>query len=270
MKKIIFLSMFAILFSSCDQLLQIVSEAANSHETNELTKNEVSEGLKTALTVGAENSVDILHAQNGYLADKAVKIFLPKEAANLLSKAKANKFAKTLGLDKQIMNMEVDVIMRINRAAEDAASEAKPIFVGAIKNMSLPQAWDILKGKNPMASSQTMNFDSAAATHYLQSTTYDQLKQAFMPKINLALDKKLVGNVSTNEAWSKLIGIYNKVAPYIGGEKLNPSLAEYVTEKALNGLFLKVGETEKEIRREPAVWAKKVAKDILNRVFGRK
>jgi hypothetical protein len=271
MKKIIGFIFVLAMFSSCDQLLKIANETANNYQNNnELTKEEVADGLKTALNVGAENSVNILHAQDGYFADMAVKIFLPKEAGDLLEKAKTNNMAKTLGLDKQIQQLESDVILRINRAAENAATEAKPIFINAITGLSIPQAWDILKGRNPMAATQTMGFDSAAATHYLQSATYPALKQAFTPKINLALDKKLVGNISTNEAWNKLTGVYNKVAPYIGGQQLNPSLSDYVTEKALDGLFFKVAQTEKEIRREPAVWAKKVAKDILNKVFGRK
>jgi hypothetical protein len=266
---IIFLVGITLFTVSCDQLAQIAQQTANGSQNNQLTQAQVTEGLKTALSVGAENSVNLLHAKNGYFTDQAVKIFLPKEASDLLTKAKSNKMAQSLGLDKQIADLEADVILRINRAAEDAAVEAKPIIVSAITNLSLPQAWDILKGRNPMAATQTANFDSAAATHYLQSSTYPQLKQAFEPKINVALDKKLVGNISTNEAWTKLTTVYNKVAPYIGGQQLNPSLSDFVTTKALDGLFYKVALTEKDIRKNPAVWAKKVAKDILNKVFGR-
>ncbi len=284
MKHITILLISIIFLSSCDQLMKVANQAAKDYQNGgsagQLTKEQVADGLKTALKVGTENSVNLLHGANGYFADQAVKILLPKEAEDLLLKAKNNSFAKKLGLDNQIQKMQNDVILRVNRAAEDAAVEAKPIFVNAITSLNLSQAWDILKGRNPLASSNSNSsmmqgtkaiaaFDSSAATHYLKSATYSQLKIAFKPKIDNSLNKKLVGNISTNQAWTKLITLYNKVAPYIGGQKLNPSLSDYVTQKALDGLFLKVAGVEREIRRNPGVWAKKAAQAILEKVFGK-
>ena len=276
MRKIVVFFVGLLLLTSCDELLKIAGDVAQDYQNgggSQLTKQQVVDGLKTALKVGAENAVGILHKQDGYFADQAVKILLPKDAYDLLQKAKNNKMAKTLGVSTQIQKMENDVVLRLNRAAEDAAVEAKPIFVNAISNLNISQAWDILNGKNPLQHSGTqsiMAFDSSAATHYLRDATYTQLKSKFKPKIDNSLNKKLVGNISTNEAWTKTVTLYNKVAPYIGGKKLNPSLSDYATEKALDGLFLNVANVEKEIRRNPSQWAKKVAKDILEKVFGHK
>ena len=275
MKKLLFFISVIVVFASCDQLLKVAGDVAkeyNNGGSSQLTKQQVTEGLKTALQAGTENAVGVLHQQNGYFADQTVKIMLPSDAYNLLKKAKNNKMAKTLGVSSKIQQLESDVVLRLNRAAEDAAIEAKPIFINAISNLNLSQAWDILKGRNPLhhsGSQSVMVFDSAAATHYLKDATFNQLKASFKPKIDASLNKKLVGNISTNEAWTKIITLYNQVAPYIGGKKLNPSLSDYATTKALDGLFLKVSEVEKDIRRNPGVWAKKLAKSILDKVFGK-
>ena len=243
MKKltIIFLIGLSISFSSCDILMQVLEEA--STETS-LTNSEIIKGLKEALTVGTGSSVNILNANDGYFKDNAVKILLPPEANVIIE-----NIQKVPGLGQKTID---DLILRINRSAEDAASEAKPIFIDAVKTMTIQDGMKILKGNN------------TAATTYLKNKTYTKLVSAFKPKINTSLDKKLVGNISTNKAWTDITTIYNKVAPFIGKPKVNTSLSDYVTRRALDGLFLKVGDEEKKIRSNPLDYVS----DIIKKVFG--
>jgi hypothetical protein len=150
-----------------------------------------------------------------------------------------------------------DVLLRINRAAEDAVTEAKPIFVNSIKSMTIPDAVDILKGEDD------------AATRYLYRTTYNNLYELYRPKIRTSLDKKLVGNTSTAQSWDLLTDKWNKVAGTVVGqvaglETVEIDLDEYLTAKALEGLFLKIEQEEKHIRENPAARVS----DILKRVFG--
>lgn len=232
-----------------------------------LTEEEVADGLRTALIVGADTSVATLHANNGYLADMAVKIFLPTEAKPILDAANSST-ARSLGLDVVLNNLIEDVITRMNHAAENAAIEAKPILTTAVSRLSLTQAWDILKGVNPLNPNKSAGFDSTAATNYLRFATYDSLKFVFSDDIDLALDKDLAGGVSTNEAWGELASYYNQVAPLLGGKTVDAKLGSHVTGKALDGLFYKVGMAEKEIRRDPLAWAEKWGENILKIVFG--
>lgn len=250
MKKIYTLLLAAVLFlSSCDILQQILEQGAKSQS---LTNSEIIEGLKKALSTGTESSTNLLHARDGFLKDQAVKILLPPEAEVI-----TQNLAKIPGVGQQTID---DLILKINRSAEDAAVEAKPIFIDAIKNMTIQDGMNILKGK----SGNTSSFDSTAATVYLKGRTYQNLKAAFAPKINASLNKKLVGNISTSSAWSNVINLYNKIAPLIGKQKINPDLGAYVTEKALNGVFLKIGVEEKKIRKNPMSYAS----DIIKKVFG--
>jgi len=171
------------------------------------------------------------------------------------------------------------LIWTAKSAATETASEAGPIFSTAITDLSITQAMDILQGTNPAGStSKTLKseseFDSTAATNYLIATTYQPLSDAFAPKISNSLDKKIVGNVSTNQAWSELTGRFNglldrqilgiSLGQLLGLNRVDTELGPFVTEKGLDGLFMKVGNEEKKIRRNPYEWAL----DILQRVFG--
>lgn len=238
-----------LFLGSCDILLEILNSAGSS---TALTQSEIVEGLKKALSVGAESSSKVLHTQDGYFKDKAVKIFFPPEANVIIE-----NLSKVPGVGQKTVD---DVVLRINRAAEDAAIEAKPIFINAITSMTVTDGMNILQGKSNYKS----GFDSTAATMYLKDKTYSSLVSAFSPKINASLDKKLVGNVSTTSAWKNMTNIYNKIAPFIGKPKVTTNLGAYVTKKALDGLFIKVGEEEKKIRKEPF----KYASDIIKKVFG--
>jgi hypothetical protein len=254
----IFIVLTAPFFNACDLL--------NTTDTNPLSENEVIEGLKTALLVGTDTSVSVVSNLNGFYKDEAIKILLPPEA-DIIYQYKDNILFTATGLDKKLE----EAIMAINYAAEDAAKEAAPIFKSAITDMSISDGWSILNGTNPAASKKAESFDSTAATAYLKSTTYTQLSNAFSPKINTSLDKKLVGNFSSNQLWGTLTTSYNSVANKSFGmipPIQNTNLGVYVTGKALDGLFLKVSDQERQIRRDPLKWAETAVGNILERVFG--
>jgi len=252
--------------SGCAELMNIVSMPSSS--TPGLSSSEIIEGLKTALLVGTDTSVSVTSRLNGYYKDEAIKILLPPEAEKIYAN-KNNALFRLSGLDKKLE----DAVLAINRAAEDAAKEAGPIFKSAITGLSISDGYSILKGKNPAAQVQTSSFDSTAATGYLRSTTYIQLRDAFSPKINVSLDKALIGRYSPNQIWNTLTSSYNTIASKSMG-LIEPvpttNLGQYVTEKALDGLFFKVSIQEKEIRKDPGKWAKTAVGNILQRVFGNK
>lgn len=232
--------------AGCAELMQLAQSTLD--EGRPLTTQEIIAGLKEALVVGTGKSVDILGAVDGYYKDELVKIMLPPEAGIIV-----NNVNKIPGGNQLIEN----VLLSINRAAEDAVSEAKPIFVNSIKSMTIQDAVGILKGADN------------AATQYLHKTTYNQLFELYKPKIGNSIDKKLVGNISTRESWDELTGKYNEVAKSIVGQvaglkPVETELDEYLTHKALDGLFLKIEAEEKRIREEPLARVS----ELLKRVFG--
>ena len=241
--NLIFL-IFPILFIiSCDKTEEIVNLLDEA-----LTEEEVTEGLKEALTIGTDTAVSIVSVIDGYYGDEIIKIFLPPEA-DIIVDNMDDPLLIAIGIDVLIE----DVILRINRAAEDAATEAIPIFVDAITSMTITDAFEILNGED------------TAATHYLKQNTYNELKEAFQPKINIALDKPLVGGISTNESWNILTTAYNNIAQFIPEwNEVNTDLDEHATKKALDGLFIKVADEEKDIRNDPLARVT----DILRKVFG--
>jgi len=236
----------AFIFSSCAELMQVAQQTLD--EDRPLTQSEIIAGLKEALVVGTNSSVKILGVTDGYYKDEAVKILLPPEADIIM-----DNIGRIPGGQKLLD----DVLLRINRAAEDAVTEAAPIFVNSIKSMTIKDAVGILKGEDN------------AATQYLHRTTYDQLVVLYSPKIQASLDKKLVGNVSTKQSWDALVLKWNNVANSVVGQvaglkPLETELEDYLTEKALDGLFLKLENEEQLIRKDPAARVT----DILKRVFG--
>lgn len=264
MKKLAIISLILIpvFLNSCEFL---------KTDGNGITTEEVIEGLKTALIVGTDTSVVKTSAVNGYYGDPLLKILLPEEA-KIITDNLDNPLLSALGLPEMIE----DVILSINRSAEDAASDAGPIFKDAITSLTISDAWDILKGINPASNKKESGFDSTAATAYLRSTTYAALVETFSPFINSALDKDIsVLGFSANEAWNTLTSLYNKAANSILdiGDVLKPvntDIGEYTVGKALDGLFLKVGEEEIKIRRDPWAWASETVGKILTKVFGQK
>ncbi len=229
-------------------LLAIVPCFMVSCETDEgIEEYEIIEGLKSALKVATDTSVAITSIEDGYYQDELIKILLPEEAKVVYD----NKDIVP-GLSLLID----DVVMKINRSAEDAAKEATPIFVKAISDMTIADATNILHSSD------------SAATEYLIAHTSDELFAAFQPKINASLDKPLVGNVSTNDTWNEVITVYNNFAESLAGQLLSLNtvdvdLSEHVTNKALDGLFVKVKDEEKDIRNN--VNAR--VNEILQKVF---
>jgi hypothetical protein len=237
-----------ILGSSCEML-----------EESGLGDSDIAQGLKTALEVGTDSSVFKTSATDGFYKNAALKILLPPEANVIV-----NNIGKVPGGNQLLEN----VILRINRSAEDAAKSAAPIFKKSIQDLSISDALAILHGTNPADSKKSASFDSTAATAYLRSTTFLELTDAFSVPINASLDKDLIGGVSTNDAWNELTSAYNSVCWVFGEKKVQTTLGAYVTQRALDGLFMKVGEEEIKIRRDPWQWIKTTVGDILTKVFG--
>ena len=233
-----------ILLTACAELLNIVQTAAPVP----LTEEEVISGLKEALKTGARNSSKILSAENGYYADAAVKILLPEEARVIV-----DNISKIPGGEKLVE----DVVLRINRAAEDAAKEAAPVFVNSIEQMTVSDAFNILKGADN------------AATLYLRNTTYNELYTLYKPKIQSSTEKDIIGTVSTMDSWTALTGKWNTLANSVAGrladlKPVNTDLNDYLTKKALDGIFLKVENEELKIRKDVSARIS----PILQRVFG--
>jgi hypothetical protein len=213
-----------------------------------LTEEEVVSGLKEALITGAKNSAQKLAAENGYYGDEAVKILLPEEAQAIL-----NNISKLPGGDQLVQ----DVILRINRAAEDAARDVAPIFASSVRQMTIMDAFGILKGADN------------AATEYLKRTTYAELYSLYKPKIQVSTEKKIVGNVSTKDSWDALTGKWNSLANSVAGriaslKPVNTDLDDYLTNRALSGMFMKVENEELKIRKDVSARIS----PILQRVFG--
>ncbi|MCC6286991.1 MAG: DUF4197 domain-containing protein [Chitinophagaceae bacterium] len=198
-----------------------------------LSTDEIAAGLKEALSVGAEKAGNNLSALNGYFGNAAIKILMPEEAK------KAEQKLRAIGLGKQVD----EAILSMNRAAEDAAKSAAPIFVNAIKQMSIKDAANILKGGD------------FAATNYLKDKTTISLTEAFRPVIEKSLEK-----VDATKYWNTVFTAYNKVSL----NKINPDLVAYVTEKALSGIFYQVAQEEQQIRKDPLARTS----DLLKKVFG--
>ncbi|MCW0483257.1 DUF4197 domain-containing protein [Gaoshiqia sediminis] len=248
MKRILSLfALSALLLAGCAELQQVAQTIYN--EERPLTQTEIIAGLKQALTVGVDSSVAKLAASNGYLNDLAVKILLPPEAEVITS-----NLSKLPGGQQMVDK----VITGINQAASDAAKEAAPIIANSIKSMTIQDAAGILTGGD------------YAATDYLKRTNYDALLKLYQPKIEGSLDKKLVGNLSAQQSWDEMTGKWNQVAGSLVGQVANlqtveTDLSAYLTQRALDGLFLKIGETEKNIRQDPAARVT----ELLKRVFGK-
>jgi len=235
---------FVLVLSSCDVLNEAANQANNLVNSNEnsteapaLTNTEVIAGLREALNVGIDNSVKSTSVLDGFLKNTDIRLPFPPDAEKVKQKA------LDLGLDGQVEKFETT----LNRAAEEASKEAAPIFIDAIKNMTVQDGFEILNGGN------------GAATKYLKEQTQDKLKAAFMPKVKDAISK-----VELTKYWNPLINKYNTAMTLTGGQKLNPDLDEFVTDKAIEGLFFMVEKEENKIRLDPVARIT----DLLSRVFG--
>lgn len=237
------LSALLLSFSSCDVLNSAAETYLETSSTGEgtksLTNQEVISGLKEALTIGIQNAVDVTSVTNGFLENSEIKIPFPESAEAMKQKA------IDWGLESQVDK----VVTTLNRAAEDAAKEATPIFIEAIKNMTVQDGFAILNG------------GEGAATEFLRKNTSEELIVVFAPKVQNSIEK-----VKLTQYWEPVAKRYNQAMIFTGGEKVDTDLNRYVTEQAIDGLFTMVAKEENEIRQDPAARVT----DLLSRVFGSK
>lgn len=231
-KRIFAFFLILLPLTACDTLQEIVDEGLNS---GMLSEEEVGRGLKQALEFGIAEGAQKLSAKNGYF-NSPYRILLPEDVRKVTDKLQA-----VPGFSQ----LEGEVLKWINEGAEDAATRARPIFVQAIRSMTIRDAFDILMG------------DKDAATRYLQRATYDQLYAEFNPVITNSLDK-----FDGRKIWQDGVSKYNAL-PFV--DDLNPDLDDYVTQEALKGLFAMVEKKEVDIRDN--VQARTT--DLLRRVFSR-
>lgn len=242
MKTIIQVISFTLLLPlvSCSQIdfnkigTDINKEIKNVNGKKPLSNDEIIRGLKEALNVGSNNASSTASKTDGYFKHPVIKIPFPPEAKKMESSL------RSIGMNKQVD----DFVMTVNRAAEEAAKQAAPIFMEAVRNMTITDGLNILKGSD------------TAATGYLRKTTSNPLHDKFKPVIQTAIQK-----VDVTKYWNPLVTAYDRL-PFV--TKVNPDLEEYITQRALTGLFYLVSQEETKIRKDPMARVS----DILKRVFG--
>ena len=222
MKKLLILPILLctlIPLSGCDTLTAIQNSTTSIPGQTTPTQFEIGNALKQALEFGTTKSSDKLSTVDGFFANAAVRILFPPEAQ------KVETTLRTLGLGKLADN----VILSMNRAAEDAAKQAKPIFIAAVKQMTIQDVTNILLGNQD------------AATQYFKRTTTSGLSSIFKPIVQNSLNK-----VGATKYYTDAATAYNKV-PFV--TKVNPDISEYVTQKAIDGIFIEIAQEELNIRR---------------------
>lgn len=215
MKKII-LFVSVLVLSSCAELQTI----AQNYPQAGLNNDQIASGLRQALDMGIEKQVTKLTEKNGFYSNELVRINLPPELQ------KVDKTLRDVGLS----SLADEGLKVLNRAAEAAVKEATPIFVSAVKEINFNDARNILTGTND------------AATKYLTNKTETQLYAKFNPVVTNSLER-----VGATQIWSNIIQKYNSL-PLTS--RVNPDLADYVTNEALNGVYTMIAVEEKEIREK--------------------
>lgn len=231
MRSLILLSFLFFTISAKAQIKDILNKAKNTIENQ--GQGEYASGLKEALEIGVGAAVDKLSAEKGYL-DSPYKILIPNEAQQIINKVK---------MVPGFQDVETKLIDQMNKAAEIAAKKATPIFVDAIKQMTIQDAVSIVKGSDN------------AATMYLEKTSRQNLYNAFLPVIQSALDE-----INARTYWASVVKAYNSI-PLV--KKVNPSLDQHVNDKALDGLFSLIAVKELGIRSD----VNQRTSDLLKRVF---
>jgi hypothetical protein len=198
-----------------------------------LDEQTVAQGLKQALEVGTERTVLKTSRVDGFLGNALIRIALPEQYRHMA------QTMRKIGFGREVDDLET----AMNRAAEQAASEARPVFVNAIKQMSLPDAYRILRGGN------------TAATDYFRAHTADTLREKFRPVVERSMK-----NVGLYKAYNRLADRYNKL-PFVTTPAVD--LDTYVTNRTLKGLFTVLGQQEKRIRKDPAARTT----ELLRKVF---
>jgi Protein of unknown function (DUF4197) len=234
MKKLFTLSLIiiSITLGSCDVINQAAGAAGAA---TGISNAEAGSGIKEALAQGIVKSVLQLNTTDGFFKDAIYKVLLPPDAK------KIENTLRSLGFNSMVDK----AILQINRGAEDAAGYAKPIFVDAIKSMTLNDAIGLIR-----------NGDTSA-THFFREKTTDKLMAAFAPVIKSSLDK-----TDATKYYSEMVTKYNNLP--ITFKKVNPDLKGYVTERATNALFNLIAKEEVNIRTNLAARTS----DLLKKVFG--
>ena len=224
-----------VLLHSCSpqELQSILDTAGGSPLSNE----EVVAGLKEALQIGADRTVSKAGNENGFWADPRIKIPFPPEATAVKSTL------LQIGMTKPVEDFE----RTLNKAAETAAKEAVPVFVDAIKSLSIQDGFTILRG------------GENAATDLLRQRTETQLRAKFLPVV-----KNATSSVALTSYWRPLANAYNTASILTGQQAVDPDLDAYVTDRAMDGLFLLLADEEKKIREDPIARTT----ELLRRVFG--
>ena len=241
MRKIVLGIFILIGLISCNVInesLKVVNSTQSEESSKpSLTNEEVISGLKEALQVGIKNSVNLTSITDGFLKNDSIRLPFPPDAIKVKEKA------MDLGLSGKVTEFETT----LNRAAEEATKEALPIFADAIINMSVQDGFTILKGGD------------GAATRFLKEQTTSKLVSAFSPKV-----KNATAKVELTKYWNPIITKYNNAMTLTGGQKLDPDLDAYITQKAIEGLFYMVEKEENKIRKDPVARVT----DLLVKVFG--
>lgn len=225
-----------------------VPQVNNVAKLTNLSEEDIEKGLKEALQKGIEAAVAHVSVDNGYYRDEAIRILLPPEAQTITKNISKIPHGDEL-LDNVIKNM--------NAAASDAAKNVTPIFIDAIKSINIQDAKNILLG------------EERAATNYFKDKTDTRLKGLIQPKIDESMNKKIIGDCSAASSWDSLMSQWNKIASstigkFAGMKEVDTDITSYVTTKAMDGLFNKIGDQEKEIRSNVDAQTT----EILRKVFG--
>lgn len=210
---------------------------SSKNEGNTITQTEAITGIKQALSNGLTNSINTLSVKDGFLGNAAVKILMPKEAQQI------EKTLRSIGMGSLCDKF----VMSLNRAAESAVKEAAPVFVSALSQMTVTDAFNILLGS-----------EQDAATSFFKRTTSAALSSKFSPIVESALGKNNVSGY-----WTQLTSAYNNLP--LAGNKVDTDLNAYVTGKAIEGLFVQVATEELKIRQNLGGARNS---NILNDVFG--
>lgn len=230
-------TMFLLTACTNQQIMNTLGTVLDNGEggAGGISTMQIIKGLKEALTQGIDKGASQVSVKDGYLKNNAIKILLPDEAKKV-----ANKLRNIPGFN----NVEGNLIEKFNRAAENAAKSAKPIFVNAITNMTIQDAKSILMGEDN------------AATNYLRRTTSTELYDSFSPVVKRSLNR-----VKGLEYWKDVATTYNQL-PF-NQEKVDSDINDYVTNKAMDGLFSMIEKEEKQIRKDPI----QRTTELLKKVF---
>lgn len=240
MNRLLFLLLsFSLAFSLSAQGLKDLKKKASEtlksvSAPSGFSEDEAARALKEAFSKGTEWGVSMVSKENGYFGNPKIKIPFPPDAQQVETRL------RSMGMG----SLCDDVVLSVNRAAEDAGPQAKAIFLKAIQSMTLTDAIQLVKG------------GEQSGTDYLKKTTRAELVIAFKPIVKNSLDK-----VGATRFWTQAVGTYNKI-PLV--QKANPDLVDFTTQKAIDGLFAMVAEEEKKIRKDPLARSS----ELLKKVFG--